>query len=54
MKLKLQGPDYKECDPVQALEDFKKRGMYIKYVVLRGELPKGALNEMGVGLTREN
>ena len=27
MRLKLQGPDYKDTDPVQALADFKKRGM---------------------------
>jgi 6-phosphofructo-2-kinase len=29
MRLKLQGPDYKESDPVQALEDFKRRGMHL-------------------------
>ncbi|KAF8246657.1 bifunctional 6-phosphofructo-2-kinase/fructose-2,6-bisphosphate 2-phosphatase [Wilcoxina mikolae CBS 423.85] len=38
MKLKLQGPDYKECDPVQALEDFKKRvKMYEKSYVPLGD-----------------
>lgn len=26
MRLKLQGPDYKDSDPVQALADFKRRG----------------------------
>jgi 6-phosphofructo-2-kinase len=26
MRLKLQGPDYRDQDPVKALEDFKKRG----------------------------
>lgn len=25
MRLKLSGPDYKDKDPVQSLEDFKKR-----------------------------
>lgn len=28
MRLKLQGPDYKDSDPVQALADFKKRGSF--------------------------
>lgn len=28
MLLKLQGPDYKDSDPVQALADFKKRGEF--------------------------
>ena len=28
MRLKLQGPDYKDSDPVQALVDFKKRGVF--------------------------
>lgn len=28
MRLKLSGPDYKGQDPVKALEDFKKRGMF--------------------------
>ncbi|KAI5818935.1 hypothetical protein BZA77DRAFT_290963 [Pyronema omphalodes] len=38
MKLKLQGPDYKDCDPVQALADFKKRvKMYEKSYVSLGE-----------------
>lgn len=29
MRLKLQGPDYKDSDPVQALADFKERGMFL-------------------------
>lgn len=28
MRLKLNGPDYKGRDPQEALEDFKRRGMY--------------------------
>lgn len=28
MRLKLSGPDYKGQDPVKALEDFKKRGLF--------------------------
>lgn len=28
MRLKLSGPDYKGQDPVKALEDFKKRGIF--------------------------
>jgi 6-phosphofructo-2-kinase len=30
MRLKLQGPDYKDSDPIQALADFKKRGIYVR------------------------
>ncbi|KAA8647487.1 hypothetical protein EYZ11_004390 [Aspergillus tanneri] len=38
MRLKLSGPDYKEQDPVKALEDFKKRvALYEKSYVPLGE-----------------
>ncbi|KAI9803544.1 MAG: hypothetical protein M1825_001887 [Sarcosagium campestre] len=38
MRLKLSGPDYKDQDPVTALEDFKKRvAMYEKKYVPLGE-----------------
>ncbi|KAI9803942.1 MAG: hypothetical protein M1833_000223 [Piccolia ochrophora] len=38
MRLKLSGPDYKDQDPVAALEDFKKRvAMYEKKYVPLGE-----------------
>lgn len=38
MRLKLQGPDYKDSDPVQALADFKKRvKMYERSYVSLGE-----------------
>lgn len=38
MRLKLSGPDYKDQDPVQALEDFKKRvALYEKSYVPLGE-----------------
>ena len=36
MLLKLQGPDYKDSDPVQALADFKKRG---EFVIARTDRP---------------
>jgi 6-phosphofructo-2-kinase len=40
MRLKLQGPDYKDCDPLQALEDFKKRGM-LDILSCQGDHRKG-------------
>ena len=41
MRLKLSGPDFKNEDPVPALDDFKKRvAMYVKKYV-----PLGALEE---------
>ena len=38
MRLKLSGPDYKDQDPVTALEDFKKRvALYEKAYVPLGD-----------------